>query len=155
MSVVLKRLFVKRRKPEGPLEVVPRAVPRLDKGAPNDDSAYAQKIEDRIVLRLVAPKDEVKAEVEHVERKEKDVKSQRLNDERIQKMVQLDELFFKYAAHNIGMFRCSGQSGVESDRDIFFSGGAGQWKPVGGARRRENKTHREEEKEKERNSTQN
>lgn len=93
MSIVLKRLFVrKKEKPSGAV-VLP-----LDTGAPNDDRAYAKRIEDRIVVRLI----EEKAAVEHVERK-RDLRSQRLNEDRIQKMVRLDELFFKYAESNIGM----------------------------------------------------
>ena len=48
MSIVLKRLFV--RKKEKPTRAV---VLPLDTGAPNDDRAYAKRIEDRIVVRLI------------------------------------------------------------------------------------------------------
>lgn len=129
MSVVLKRLFVKRKRDEGPVVVRPVV---LDVRAPNDDRAYAQRIEDRIVVRLVTPKLEGKPGVEHVERRDRDRKSKRLDEDRIQRMVRLDELVFKYAAHSTGMF--SDGPGLRrtarSRRSVFFffGGGSGEEK---------------------------
>lgn len=100
---------------------------QVDLGAPNNSEEYVKKIEDRIILKLVAPELSAFAEtiiegekedckttkpaVEHIEDKNEDKKeekigkhvSKRLNEDRIKKMIQLDELYFKDSEEQIGM----------------------------------------------------
>lgn len=147
MSAVLKKLSLiqpfhrksglAQRHKHTQEEVKPakRTTYQIDLGAPNNNEEYVRKIQDRIILKLVAPGLSVsttnceageggsakgKPAVEHIEDKGKRGKkdkakdaekngkignhvSKRLNEERIKKMIELDELYFKKSELQTGM----------------------------------------------------
>lgn len=124
MSAVLKKLSLiqpfhhktgwsARHKGKQEQNPVKRTTYKVDLGAPNNCEEYVKKIQDRIRVKLVAPElAAAKPAVEHIEDKNKDDKrkkigkhvSKRLNDDRIQKMIQLDELYFKHSQEQAGMY---------------------------------------------------